>query len=275
MVTLKSTLGRFRNSQLVLGHHLPIKTSHEREKEEESLMKKGALCPWVALALILCLYASMTFGQQRKPQKHCDTYSDSFNTYDIRRWKEVFLYSKAQGKVSVDTGHLVLEAPEERPTEVQVYALFTFDGDFDIQTDYDVSDQSEPSNCRFNAGIVMQTLGDERSYKCYVARSPQKELFFRSRLDLFGEKNVEKHKGPPAQKRGTIRIVRKHHLLTFFAMKDKKWIEIYAFKAPSKEKLRLRYKLQTSDEEAVKWACPTVVSFDNFIVNSCDIILQE
>ena len=58
-------------------------------------------------------------------------------------------------------------------------------------------------------------------------------------------------------------------------MKDKKWIEIYAFEAPSKEKLRLRFKLQTSDGETVKWTCPAVVRFDNFIVNSCDTILQE
>lgn len=238
-------------------------------------MKKMGLYLLVSLALIVCLYSSSTFGQERDLQERCGKYSDSFDTYDIERWQEVLLYSRGQGTVTVDNGQLVLKASEEEPTEIEVYALFTFSGDFDIQADYDVSSQSESKNCRFNAGIVMQTLGDEKGYKCYVAKTPQEGLFFRSRLDLFGEKNVEKYKGAPAQKRGKIRIVRKDNLVSFSALKDAKWTEIYAFQEPCKEKLRLRFKLQTASEEAMRRTCPAIVKFDNFTVNSCDIILQE
>ena len=86
---------------------------------------------------------------------------------------------------------------------------------------------------------------------------------------------MEKHKGAPAQKRGKIRIVRKHNFVSFSALKANKWTEIYAFQEPCEEKLRLRFKLQTASEEP-KWrTCPAIVRFDNFIVNSCDIILQE
>lgn len=238
-------------------------------------MKKMALYPLVSLALIVCLHPSSTFAQQRELQEKCAKYSDTFDTYDIERWQEVLLYSRAQGIVTVDNGQLVLEAPEEKPTEIEVYALFTFLGDFDIQADYDISNQSQSKNCRFNAGIVMQTLGDEKSYKCYVAKSPQKGLFFRTRLDLSGEKSVEKHKGAPAQKCGKIRIIRKDNVVSFSVLKDNMWTGIYGFQEPCKEKLRLRFKLQTATEEAMSRTCPAVVKFDNFIVNSCDIILQE
>jgi len=246
-----------------------------RGKGKESIMKKMALYPLVSLALIVCLHPSSTFAQQRELQEKCAKYSDTFDTYDIERWQEVLLYSRGQGTVTVDNGQLVLKASEEEPTEIEVYALFTFLGDFDIQADYDISNQSESKNCRFNVGMVMQTLGDERSYKCYVAKSPQEGLFFRSRMDLSGEKNVEKHKGAPAQKCGKIRIIRKDNVVSFSVLKDNMWTEIYGFQEPCKEKLRLRFKLQTANEEAMWRTCPAVVKFDNFIVNSCDIIVQE
>ena len=238
-------------------------------------MKKMALYPLVSLALIVCLHSSLAFAQQRELQEKCGKYSDAFDTYDIERWQEVLLYSRAQGTVTVDNGQLVLKASEEKPTEIEVYALFTFLGDFDIQADYDISNQSESKNCRFNAGMVMQTLGDERSYKCYVAKSPQEGLFFRSRMDLSGEKNVEKHKDAPAQKCGKIRIIRKDNVVSFSVLKDNMWTEIYGFQEPCKEKLRLRFKLQTANEEAMWRTCPAIVKFDNFIVNSCDIIVLE
>jgi hypothetical protein len=214
-------------------------------------------------------------GQQENKKRLCEAYSDAFNNFNTERWQDVLLYSKARGLVKVEDGQLVLSAPEEKNTEIQVYALFTFDGDFDIQADYHVLNQSESKDCRFNAGLVMQTLGDERSYKCYVTKRPQKGLFFRSRLDRFGEKNVERHKGAAAPGHGKIRIVRKDDLVFFSGWEDSKWSEIYAFNRPSTEKLRLRFKLQTGIEEAEGQACPMVVKFDNFLINSCDAIVKE
>ena len=153
----------------------------------------------------LCL--GPTFAEQAKQENECGKYSDAFDTYNIDRWQEVLLYSKAQGTVTVENGQLILNTPRNEPIEIQVYSLFTFSGDFDLQTDFDLSGIDPQEHCRFNAGVVMQTLGDEKSYKCYVAHVPRKGLFFRSRLDRFGEQNLEKQKLHPASQRGTIRVV--------------------------------------------------------------------
>jgi hypothetical protein len=215
-----------------------------------------------------------TFAAQTSQATGCEKYSDAFDTYNIERWQEVLLYSRAQGTVTVENGQLILNTPKNEPIEIQVYSLFTFSGDFDIQTDFDLSSIEPVKHCRFNGGVVLQTLGDERSYKCYVAHTPRKGLFFRSRLDRFGEQNLEKQKLHPASQRGTIRVVRKEGQITFLALESQQWRPVYVFEELCKEKLRMRFKLQTGADE-IREPCPTIMKFDNFTVNSCDTILEE
>jgi hypothetical protein len=229
----------------------------------------------VWLTFLVGFPLNLAFSQQGGGQKECAKYSDHFDTYNPERWQEVLLYSRARGVVAVKKGRLLLKAPQkDEPSEIQVYSLFTFDGDFDIQADYDVSERVEAELCRFNAGIVLQTLGDEKSYKCYVAVTPGKDLFFRARLDLAGEDKLEKHKKGRALECGTIRITRKDGRLSFLILKGDEWYPIYNFRGPCREKLRMRFKLQTGDDEE-RQTCPATVRFDNFIVNSCDTIVQE
>lgn len=233
--------------------------------------------PWIILAaLSIGLFPILAPAAEPPPgQKGCAEYSDRFETYNPERWQEVLLYSKAHGKVSVENGWLSIRSAEDEPCEIQVYSLFAFDGDFDIQADYELPGSKDLPQCRFNAGMVVQTLGDERSYKCYIAAAQKEEFLFRSRLDASGEKNLEKHKGKPAPKAGVIRIIRKAGQISFLTLEAGEWRTVYTFLTSSQEKLRVRFKLQTSEDEEGFQVCPVTVKFANFQVNSCDKILED
>lgn len=215
------------------------------------------------------------FTEQELLQKPCAAYSDRFETYNIERWQEVLLYSRAQGAVAVENGRLVLRTPADEPCEVQVYSLFAFEGDFDIQAEYDFADPRGAPSCRFNLGLVMQTLGDEQSYKCYLAAAQKEDFFFRARLDAFGERNLEKHKGDAAREAGVIRMVRKEGKVSFLTLEADTWRTVYSFSKPCHEKLRVRFKAQTGGDEEGAQPCPVTVKFDNFTVNSCQRIVEE
>jgi hypothetical protein len=229
----------------------------------------------VAGAVALVLSPTLVSLGQQPDQKPCSEYSDRFDTFNLERWQEVLLYSKARGTLSVDNGWLSIGTPEDEPCEIQVYSLFCFDGDFDIQADYDLSGSKGLPVCRFNTGLVLQTLGDERSFKCYIAAAQKEEFLFRARLDVSGEKNLEKYKGRPAPKSGIIRIIRKAGRLSFLTRDDGEWRTLYTFTEPCQEKLRVRFKLQTSEDEEGMQACPVTVKFGKFQVNSCDKIIEE
>jgi|GEM_PF-2330663 len=234
-------------------------------------------CRWslVAVAAVLVLsYPHTSWGQQPNPNP-CLEYSDRFATYNPERWQEVLLYSKARGRVSAEDGWLNIRTPKDEPCEIQVYSLFCFDGDFDLQADYDLSSSEGLPLCRFNTGLVMQTLGDERSYKCYLSAVQREDFRFRARLDVSGEKNLEKFKGRPAPARGAIRIMRKAGLLSFLTHEEGEWRTVYTFLEPCEEKLRVRFKLQTSEDEEGMQACPVTVKYGKFQVNSCDKIVDE
>jgi len=104
----------------------------------------------VAAALILS-NPHASWGQQPNPTP-CLEYSDRFATYNPERWQEVLLYSKARGRVSAEDGWLNIRTPKDEPCEIQVYSLFCFDGDFDLQADYDLSSSESLPLCRFNTG---------------------------------------------------------------------------------------------------------------------------
>ena len=231
---------------------------------------------WLILAALgIGFFASFAPAEQGPGQKGCSEYSDPFAAFNLDRWQEVLLYSKAQGTVSAANGWLSISTPEDEPCEIQVYSLFCFDGDFDIQADYDLAGSKELPLCRFNAGLVMQTLGDERSYKCYIAAAQKEDFLFRARQDVFGEKNLEQYKGKPAPKAGVIRIIRKAGQLSFLTREAGEWRTLYTFAQSCQEKLRVRFKLQTSEDEEGMQACPVTVKFANFKVNSCDKIVEE
>ena len=200
----------------------------------------------------------------------CTRFSDTFETLDVTKWQEVLVYSAAQGQVSVQRERLRLAAPSNQETEIQVYALFVFTGDFDIQADYDLENARLAPDCRLNAGMVLQTQGDALSYKCYVGLRPGEEALFRGRVDWDGERNQELHKvkGAPAQ--GTLRIVRQKGSIRFLALKNNKWMTVCQFRLPCVDPIRLRFKLQMERETQATHPCPTAaVAFDNFKVNAC------
>jgi hypothetical protein len=223
----------------------------------------------------LAFFPSLAAPQQIPSQKLCSAYSDRFDTFNTERWHEVLLYSKVWGAVTVENGRLILRTPKNDPCEIQVYSQFSFEGDFDIQADYDFSDPAGLPLCRFNIGLVVQTLGDEKSYKCYLAAAQKEDLFFRGRLDVMGEKNLEKYKGDAAPETGVIRIVRKAGSITFLTLETDHWQPLYTFKEPCHERLRVRFKAQTSSDDEGLQPCPVTVKYGNFIVNSCDRIIEE
>jgi hypothetical protein len=238
--------------------------------------RKWMSISWLAaLALGGMLIAPLAFAQQFSPQQSCGRYSDSFDTYNPERWQEVLFYSKARGEVAVEDGRLTLTTPKDEPCEIQVYSLFCMVGDFDIQAEYDFSSPPQLPSCRFNAGLVVQTPGDEKSYKCYVAAAQKEDFLFRARLDASGDSNLEKHKGEAAPQTGFIRIVRKGGQVSFLASEAGKWRTVYTFKEQTSEKLRVRFKLQSSGDEEGMQPCPVTVKFDNFKVNACDGIVEE
>jgi hypothetical protein len=237
--------------------------------------KKSCHLGMAAGAMAFALTFAGAVLAQQPPERACMEYSDPFEAFNPERWQEVLLYSKARGKISVDNGWLSISTPVDEPCEIQVYSLFSLDGDFDIQADYDLAGSKELPLCRFNAGLVVQTLGDEKSYKCYIAAAQKEDLLFRARLDVSGEKNLEKYKGRQAPRAGTIRIIRKEGQLSFLALDAGEWRTLHTFAGPCQEKLRVRFKLQTSEDEEGVQACPVTVKFDNFKVNSCDKIVDE
>lgn len=237
---------------------------------------KGMLFFWVlAASLSIVFFPSYTPAQQPSHQKPCSEYSDPFDTYNPERWSEVLLLSRARGGISVENGWLALTTPKDQPCEIQLYSLFCFVGDFDIQAQYDFSSPPKLPLCRFNAGLVVQTLGDEKSYKCYIAAALKEDFFFRARLDASGEKNLEKHKGRRASHEGFIRVVRKGGRISFLTLEAGEWRVIHGFSEPCNEKMRVRFKLQTSGEDEGMQPCPVTVKFDNFKVNACDGIVEE
>ena len=229
------------------------------------------------IGLILIISALFLIGNVRATSQQipCNSYSDNFDSFNPDRWQEVLLYSVTQGAVSVDKGQMVLNAAEDQPTEIQIYALFTFEGDFDIQADYDIEYPADMASCRLNAGLVMQTLDDKTRYKCYVSKTPGNRLFFRGRLDLYDNEILEKGKKRPAVTKGTIRIVRKEGRITYLTLANSQWVEAFAFEKPNMEKLRLRFKLQTFSDGSDKMTCPATVKFDNFKVNVCHNVVAE
>ncbi len=229
----------------------------------------------VAGAMTLALSFPLSASAQQLQERACSEYSDPFDAFNPERWQEVLLYSKARGSVAVEAGGLSLKTPKDEPCEIQVYSLFCLEGDFDIQAEYDFSGLGGLPLCRFNAGLVVQTLGDERSYKCYIAAAQKEDFLFRARLDLAGEKNLEQYKGRPAPGAGVLRIIRKAGQLSFLTLDAGEWRTLYTFAEPCREKLRVRFKLQTGEDEVGKQPCPVTVKFDNFRVNSCDKIVEE
>jgi hypothetical protein len=231
---------------------------------------------WIAAVVLgIILFPSLASAQQPSHQKPCTEYSDPFDTCNPDRWQEVLFYSKARGTVAVENGKLTLTTPKDEPCEIQVYSLFCLVGDFDIQAEYDFSSPPQLPLCRFNAGLVVQTPGDERSYKCYIAAAQKEDFFFRGRLDASGDHNLERYKGDAAPHTGFIRIVRKGGRLSFLTLEAGTWRTIYTFGEPSSEKLRVRFKLQSSGDDEGMQPCPVTVKFDNFKVNSCDGIVEE
>ena len=229
----------------------------------------------IGLILIISAQILSVNVQAASNQNPCSSYSDNFDSYNPERWQDVLLYSTAQGAVRVDKGQLILSAADEKPTEIQLYSLFTFEGDFDIQADYEAVYPTEMTSCRLNAGLVMQTLDDEIRYKCYVSKTSQNRLFFRGRHDLYDNEVQETGKKRPALPTGTIRIVRKEGLLSYLTLVDNKWVDVFSFKKPNRKKMRLRFKLQTFVEGSNNTTCPAMVKFDNFVVNGCDKIIPE
>jgi hypothetical protein len=206
----------------------------------------------------------------------CAAYSDTFEFMDPDKWADILLLSESPGIVSIKDGRLVLEAPDPVPCETQVYALFTFENDFDLQADYEFFITSPGDNCSLNAGIVMQTLMDEKSYKVYASLSPGKPLYFKARADQEGENKIEDFKGDSIDDKGSLRVVKKDNVLSAYHGTDNQWQLMYRFSTPSDEKLRLRFKLQTyPGTQTGESACPAQMAFDNFTINSCTRIIAE
>ncbi|HAA05222.1 MAG TPA: hypothetical protein DCE18_17910 [Syntrophobacteraceae bacterium] len=240
-------------------------------------MKMSRIQPWL-IFLILC---AVGFAEPPRdvfpaePTGYCSKYSDPFDAFNPERWQEVLLFSKARTTVRVADGSLRLETVPDDPCEAQVYSLFMFRGDFDIQTDYEVVGGDGLKACRFNAGLVFQTPGDELSYKFYIAASGKDHFLFRARRDLLGEQNQETYKAACGAPRGCLRVKREGSRISFLAKDGNDWRKVYAFDGLHEERMRLRFKLQTSDQEEGGKLCPVVVKFDNFIVHTCEAILNE
>lgn len=227
------------------------------------------------LIVIFQLVCSLPAGLAADTPFDCSTYSDQFDYLDISRWQEVLLYSDVHGEIGVESGRIVLRAHQQAPSEIQVYSLFTLEGDFDIQIDYKVIHKGRKDLCRFNTGMIFQTLGDELSYKCYISKRPNKKLVYTGRVDKFGEDNQERRKGGKAPDKNRIRVVRKSGNITFYSFSDEGWQVQTAFEEPCTENLRIRLKLQTTGDDETTGGCPAIVGFDNFRVNTCTSIIDE
>ncbi len=206
----------------------------------------------------------------------CDSVNDSFDSLLPDRWAEVLLLSRSPGRIRAENGRLLLETDDDDPHEIQVYSLFTLSGDFDIQVDYGTPvDQMRLSPCRFNGGLVVQTLDDRLNYKAYISSKPDRRLLFRARLDRFGEDNLEKHQVRPAPDSGLLRLTRRDGRIVFRAWIDGEWEVIHPFRERSHEELRVRFKLQTGGETETPQACPVTLFLDNFKVNHCGKLVMK
>ena len=81
-------------------------------------------------------------------------------------------------------------------------------------------------------------------------------FFLPWRLDAYGEKNLEKYKGDTAHETGVMRIVRKAGQISFLTREADLWRVLYTFKEPCHEKLRVRFKAQTSGDDEGMQPCP-------------------
>lgn len=235
------------------------------------------LRPWVLFGT-LCAFVLVGLPREVPPSEaagRCSEYSDSFDTFNPERWQEVLLFSKARATVRVVDGSLCMETPPEDSSEAQVYSLFTFKGDFDIQVDYELVGGEDLKACRFNAAMVLQTLGDEMSYKFNISASGKDHFLFRARRDLFGEQNQEMFKMPCEALKGSLRARREGARITFLAREGGDWRKVYTFEGPCEERMRLRFKLQTSDREESGKLCPVAIKFTKFTVLSCEAIQDE
>jgi len=249
----------------------------KNEERVSAMTTITSLMRYVVFPAVLTLSA-IVYGAPAWAEKPCENYSDDFTTFDTRKWYDTTLYAESPGSVSIQNGQLELKAPRtDKSVEIQVYGLFTFDGDFDVQTDYAVEYSLEGAECRFNAGVVLQTLGDEISYKFYISKAPRKDgapLFHRFRVDEKGERNIVLLKSETADDQGTLRIVRERDRIVLYRLSGQNWENLFETRLFSGDKLRLRFKLQT-EHEASAQTCPAAVRFDNFRVNSCHLVLDE
>lgn len=232
-------------------------------------------CIWTLIAAIaMCTGTIPAFAQEETLP--CGAFDDAFDRLDPARWAEVLLLSPSPGTVRSDGGRLLLEADDDKPHEIQVYSMFTLSGDFDVQVEYRVpAEDTTLAPCRFNGGIVVQTQDDRLSYKAYISSKPDRRLLFRTRLDRFGEANLEKFQTRPAPESGILRLTRRAGRVTFRAWVDGVWQVIYPFRERCTEKMRVRFKLQTGGEEGMGQACPVTLALDNFRVNRCGAATRE
>lgn len=226
--------------------------------------------------LPLLLFGTPSFSAENPPVP-CESVNDSFDRLDPTRWAEVLILSQSRGSVRVEEGKLLLSARDSNPHEIQVYSLFTLSGDFDIQVAYRFPAEKDTiAPCRFNSGIVVQTLDDSLSYKGYVASKPDRKLIFRSRLDRHGEENMEKFQTRPAPANGFLRLTRRDGRMVFRTWDGNGWTVTYPFGERCTEKMRVRFKLQTGgDDDGAEQACPVTVAFDDFQVNQCETVILE
>ena len=101
-------------------------------------MNRVHLLPLIAVFLFSGLHPSKAFAMPEAGESTCSEYSDSFESYNLERWQDVLLYSRQSGTVGVKDGLLNLRCPKDDPCEIQIYSLFTFEGDYDVQADYTV-----------------------------------------------------------------------------------------------------------------------------------------
>lgn len=232
---------------------------------------------WVRVAVLLsalCLFLAPIWlhAEQETRMTDCKKYSDSFDKLNRDHWYPALSYSEPPGKAFCEKGALILQTPSDEPCEIQVYSLFTLDGDFDISTGYEILAGSEGDNCRLNAGLVLTAEGDEDlSYKALVGITPPKKPVYRARLDRQGLETMEskKFKEFAAPVQGRLRVVRKAGKITFLAEQDGKDKTVFEFETPCDRKLRVRFKLTTGSGRNMQDACMSVVSFSDFTLDSC------
>jgi hypothetical protein len=84
---------------------------------------------------------------------------------------------------------------------------------------------------------------------------------------------MEAYKENEALATGTLRMTRRNGEVRFLVLDNGQWVKMYDFQNPCREKLRIRFKLQTGGDQEPHKPCPVQVNFDNFKVNSCSRII--